>query len=114
MDSSDREHLKEAVKQLQLFLLSSLIVTRDDKPFSPEFINSASTTFSKGMNKLAQVSQEFKEKHQTIDWKLVEKFRDSLMTREEIIEYMSRFQKEMRENIPAFIIKIKRILDEEK
>jgi len=76
MDSSDREHLEEAVKQLHLFLLSGLIVTEDDQPLSPEFINSASGTISKTMDELARVSPEFKKEHQTIDWELVEKLRD--------------------------------------
>jgi len=114
MDSSDREHLEEAVKQLHLFLLSGLIVTENDKPFSPDYINSASATIGKGMNELAQVSQEFKEKHQTFDWELVEKLRDPLMARDEMIENSSWFRKEMREEIPANIEIIKRILDEEK
>jgi len=114
MDLSDREHLEEAVRQLHLFLLSGLIVTEDDQPFSPEFINSASSTIGKGMNELAQVSPEFKEKHQTIDWELVEKFRDPLMARDEMIENLSWFRKEMRDEIPANIEIVKRILDEEK
>jgi len=114
MDPSDREHLEEAVRQLHLFLLSGLIVTEDDRPFSPEFINSASGTISKAMDELARVSPEFKEGHQTIDWELVERSRDPLMTWNEMKENSSWFRKEMRDEIPANIEIIKRILDEEK
>jgi len=74
--------------------------------------NSACAIVSKGMDELAQVSPELKQKNPEIDWKHIEMMRDPLMIRNGMIEHPSWVRKEMRDEIPAAIEKVKRILDE--
>jgi len=114
MEASDESHLKKAIVQLQIFLLSGLIAQSANSEQSPTFTDTKVKMVSGIMTELSQLSDGIKKKLPDIDWDYVELLKSFDGVRREILKSPHKFSQVLHEYVPNLLEMLKNLLNSKK